>query len=165
MKKAFLIFMALIFATGCGLFLHTLVISEDLASIVPCLLSFICMLLVVVLLCKKKRVYHIYEDYIVIEQKGKSEQHIRKNDVTSLKFTYDLYYDRSGHLLDLGKSLRRTDFSRNELVRVSFNIHKKRYRIEVDESNYSDIVLFFEGIERKESTNWVYYLLDSIRWH
>lgn len=162
MKKVLLIFMALIFAVGCGLCLLAMVVTKDPVCIIPGLPFFAGMVLFIILLCKKKRVYHIYDDYIVIEQKGKSEQQIRKNDVRSLRFKYTFYHDDpcSGDFPSNG--LRRKNFCCSDLVAVTFKVQKKRYHIKVDESNHSEIIRFFNGIESKESTNWVYYLLELL---
>ena len=162
-EKYFAILMVIILTVADGMFLYLMISTKDIVLLMPVSLFLICIVILIILLYKKKPVYHIYDDYIVIEKKGKPEQKIIKSDVASLKFIYDLYRDRSGQLLDPSKSLRRTDFSRNELVRVEFKIHKKRYLIEVDENIYSDIILFFEGIERKETTNWVYHLVEMPR--
>lgn len=139
MKKMFLFSPVFLFIAFLSAFIIALITTKDLVFIVPCCVCATGVILVIVLMCKRRLEYHIYDECLVIKQNGRILKYIKKEEIYSLKFIYDAYY--------------------KNLLMVLFKNQNHRYCIKINERNKDDIVFFFESIEKTDTDNWLYYFI------
>ena len=142
MKKAILVLFILSFTVLCLAFGWEFVNTRESVFIAPCFVGFAGVVLSIALLCQRQIECCVLDGYLVIKYKDQVLHHFKKEDVYCLSFINDVY--------DASLSI------------VRFRVKNKGYYIRINNKNREDVISFFENIEKSESDNLLYYLLNFI---